>query len=167
MQRCQATDRKGVEKGRGSRTKEHSLRMGEMKTLMNQGAGQRTDVGCHWSGSESGEEADEGHSEAEDGNGWETLGVQSDTEETGSRVEDGQAEEVGETSKGGSGGGSEETRETEGLSGQGRVWKDWWQRSRNRKWVQEWEMRTRTLRRGKCQEQGCGEEMVLRTGKQW
>ena len=42
---------------------------------MNQGAGQRMEVGCHWSGSESREEADKGHSEAEDGNGWDTLGV--------------------------------------------------------------------------------------------
>ena len=55
---------------------------------MNQEAGQRTEVGCHWSGSESGGEADEGSREAEDGNGWETLGVQSDMEETGSRRED-------------------------------------------------------------------------------
>ena len=55
---------------------------------MNQGAGQRTEVGCHWSGSESGGEADEGRKEAEDEDGWETLGVQSDMEETGSRRED-------------------------------------------------------------------------------
>ena len=59
--------------------------------------------------------------------------MQSDTEETGSRVEDGQAEEVGENSKGGRGGGSKEIKEAEGLSGQGRVWKDWWQRTRNKK----------------------------------
>ena len=102
---------------------------------MNQGEAQRTEVGCHWSGSESGGEADEGHKEAEDGNGWETLGVQSDTKETGSRREDGQAVEVGGIAKDlvVSGGGSEDKRETKGQSGQGRVWKDWWQRTRKKK----------------------------------
>ena len=100
---------------------------------MNQVAGQRTEVGCHWSGSESGAEADEGHQEAEDGKGWETFGVQSDIEETGSRREGRQVEEVGETAKVGSGGGSEEKRKREGQHEQGRVWKDWWQRTRKKK----------------------------------
>ena len=95
-------------------------------------AGQRTEVGCHWSGSESGEDAEErgikeGHSEAEEGNGWETLGVQSDTEGTGSHRENGQAEEAGDKRKVGSDGRSEETMEKEGRTGQGSVWQAWWQ----------------------------------------
>ena len=116
---------------------------------MNQGAGQRTEVGCHWSESESREEADErgtkeGHIEAVDGNGWETLGVQSDTEGTGSHRENGQAEEAGDKRKGGGAGGSEETREKAGRTGQGSEWQAWWQRSRDRKQVPRREMRTRT-----------------------
>ena len=63
----------------------------------------------------------------------ETFGVQSDMEETGSRREDRQVEEVGEAAKVGSGGGSEEKRKLEGQSEQGRVWKDWWQRTRKKK----------------------------------
>ena len=101
-------------------------------------AGQRTEVGCHWSRSESGEDAEErgikeGHSEAEEGNGWETLGVQSDTEGTGSHRENGQAEEAGDKRKVGSDGRSEETMEKEGRTGQGSVWQAWWQRIRKKK----------------------------------
>ena len=100
--------------GRNKNTGVGSLLEPGVGSDMNQGAGQRTEVGCHWSGSESGEEAEEGHSEAEDGNGWENVGVKSDTEGTASHMEDRQAEEAGDKRKVGSDGGSEETRETEG-----------------------------------------------------
>ena len=70
---------------------------------MNQGALPRTEVGYHWSGSESGGDTDEGPSELEVENGSEASGVPSDMIENGSSREDRQVETDGETTQVGSG----------------------------------------------------------------
>ena len=93
----------------------------------NQRTLQQTEVGCHWSGSESGGDTESGPREPEAGNGSEASGVPSDRKATGRSRKDGQAEADAETTQEGSDRGREEKREKRGRSDQTQEWKDFWQ----------------------------------------
>ena len=94
-----------------------------------QRARQRTEVGCHWSGSESGGDAESGPQEPEAGHGSEASGGLSNRGKTGRSREDGQAEADAETTQEGSDRGREEKRKKRGRSDQAQEWKDFWQRT--------------------------------------
>ena len=92
-----------------------------------QRARQLTEVGCHWSGSESGGDAESGPREPEAGNGSEASGVQRDMKATGRSREDGQAEADAAATQVGSDRGREGQRDKRGRGDQAQEWKDFWQ----------------------------------------
>ena len=119
---------------------------------MNQGALHRTEVGCHWSGSESGGDADEGPHELDAKNGSEASGVPSDMMENGSSREARQVEADGENTQVGSSRGREEKRETGGRSEQAHEWNFFGSAPRRRQGAKERERWNTTLRKGKKKE---------------
>ena len=90
---------------------------------------QQTEVGCHWSGSESGGDTESGPQEPEAGHGSEASGGLSNRGKTGRSREDGQAEADAETTQEGSDRWREEKRGKRGRSDQAQEWKDFWQRT--------------------------------------